>query len=120
MDKPSVSADDLDVDPHEGNASDFAAAPPSRKTTLAEKTQNRLEKAISAMLPVAIKSSAEFVTQLENRIKQADSFEELEAGLIDMLSPAMSPSALEGFMARAMTAAAGYGAAAVSSEAGNG
>ena len=119
MGEPSVSVDDRDADPDEGDTTNFAA-PASRKTTLAEKAQNQLEKAISAMLPVAIKSSAEFVTQLENGIKKADSYEELEGLLIDMLSPAMSPSALESFMARAMTAAAGYGAAAVSSEAGNG
>ena len=117
--EPSTSANDPDADPCEDNTSDFAA-PSSRKTTLAEKAQYQLEKALSAMLPAAIKSSAEFVMQFENGIKKADSYEELEALLIDMLAPAMSPGALESFLARAMTAAAGYGAAAVSAEAGNG
>ena len=92
------------------------AAPAAKKATLAEKAQDHLETAIAAMLPKALKASGEFVTQLENRIRKAGSFEELESALVDLLAPAMSPDALESFMARAMTAAAGHGAAAVSAE----
>lgn len=99
----------------EATGAEFAA-PAAKKATLAEKAQDRLETAIAAMLPKALKASGEFVTQLENRIRKAGSFEELESALVDLLAPAMTPDALESFMARAMTAAAGHGAAAVSAE----
>ena len=44
-------------------------------------------------------------------------YEELEEALAALLSPSMAPDALESFLARAMTAAAGHGASAVAAEA---
>ena len=44
-------------------------------------------------------------------------YEELEEALAALLSPSMAPDALESFLARAMTAAAGHGAASVQMEA---
>ena len=46
-----------------------------------------------------------------------DLYEELEEALAALLSPSMAPDALESFLARAMTAAAGHGASAVAAEA---
>ena len=68
------------------------------------------------MLPTALKSSRDFVTQVENEIRAAKSYEDLEEALAALLSPSMTRDALESFLARAMTAAAGYGAASVQAE----
>lgn len=69
------------------------------------------------MLPAALKSSRGFVTQVENEIRAAKSYEELEEALAALLSPSMAPDALESFLVRALTAAAGHGAASVQAEA---
>ena len=94
---------------------DFAA-PSGRKKTTAEKAQGNLDAAIVKMLPTALKSSRDFVTQVENEIRAAKSYEDLEEALAALLSPSMTRDALESFLARAMTAAAGYGAASVQAE----
>ena len=99
-----------------GAGADFAA-PAGRKKTTAEKAQGTLDAAIVKMLPAALKSSRDFVTQVENEIRAAKSYEELEEALAALLSPSMAPDALESFLARAMTAAAGHGAASVQAEA---
>ena len=93
------------------------AAPTARKKTTAEKAQGNLDAAIVKMLPAALKSSRDFVTQVENEIRAAKSYEELEEALAALLSPSMAPDALESFLARAMTMAAGHGAASVQTEA---
>ena len=98
----------------EGNAN--FAAPAGGKKTTAERAQDRLDAAIVKMLPAALKSSRAFVTQVENEIRAAKSYEELEEALAALLSPSMTMDALESFLARAMTAAAGYGAASVQAE----
>lgn len=60
------------------------------------------------MLPAALKSSRDFVMQqVENEIRAAKSYEELEEALAALLSPSMAPDALESFLAGAMTMAAG-------------
>ena len=100
--------------PPEG-AADFAA-PSGRRATAAEKAQATLDAAIVNMLPGALRASADFVTKLENEIRTANSYEDLEEGLAALLSPLMAPDALESFLARAMTAAAGLGATAVQAE----
>ena len=82
----------------------------------AEKAQSRLDAAIVKMLPRALRASADFVTKLENEIRAAKSYEDLEEALVALLSPSLSSDALESFLARAMTAAAGLGAAAVQAE----
>ena len=94
---------------------DFAA-PSGRKKTTVEKAQGNLDAAIVKMLPAALKSSRDFVTQVENEIRAAKSYEDLEEALAALLSPSMTRDALESFLARAMTAAAGYGAASVQAE----
>ena len=92
------------------------AAPAAKKATTAEKAQANLDAAIVKMLPGALKSSAEFVTRLENEIRAARSYEDLEESLGVLLAPSMTPEALETFLARAMTAAAGLGMTAVRAE----
>jgi phage gp29-like protein len=101
----------------------FAAAS-GRKTspasTLAEKAQEHLDAAVKRLLPDALKANDEFVTRLENAIKGADSFDAAELALVELLAPRTSPSALEDLLARAMTAAAGFGATAERVEIGKG
>ena len=96
-----------------GSSSDFAS--PSG-ASVAEKAQHNLDAAIVTMLPKAIRSSRAFVSQLEDEIRSASSYEELEETLAVLLTPSMTPDELESFLARAMTAAAGYGATAIQTE----
>ena len=67
------------------------------------------------------KSSREFVTKVENAIRQAKSLDELRDMLIELLSELLAPSMmatdLEDFPACAMTAAAGHGIASIDTEA---
>lgn len=97
-----------------GEAANFAA--PSGRAPLAEKAQANLDAAIVNMLPAALRAGAAFVSQVEDAIRTAQSYEDLEEGLAALLSPLMAPDALESFLARALTAAAGYGATAVDIE----
>ena len=105
----------LDGETGEPAGANFAA-PVAQKTTTAEKAQANLDAAIVKMLPGALKSSAEFVTRLENEIRAARSYEDLEESLGVLLAPSMTSEALETFLARAMTAAAGLGMTAVRAE----
>lgn len=100
--------------PGAGGGMSFAA--PAEPEVLAEKAQRNLDAAIKTMLPDALKASAAFVKEVENAIKHATSFEELEGALVELLAPSMQPDKLESFLARAMTAAAGHGAASVQAE----
>ena len=81
-----------------------------------ERAQKNLDTAIKKMLPDALTSSREFVAEVENAIRKAESFDDLQDALVELLSPSMTPDALESFLARAMTAAAGHGAASVQAE----
>lgn len=99
----------------QGPGANFAA--PAEAPTLAVKAQRNLDAAIKKMLPDALKTSAGFVTEVEKAINEANSFDELELALVELLAPSMQPDALERLLARAMTAAAGHGAAAVQAEA---
>lgn len=101
--------------PSAGQVSDYAA--PASRELPAEKAHRNLETAITRMLPDALKANQVFVTELENAIRQANSFDELEAALVGLLAPSMQPDGLETLLATAMTAAAGYGAASVQAEA---
>ena len=103
----------VDAPQPEGMAN-FAA--PSGRKPLAEKAQATLDTAIAKMLPGALKASAEFVTRVENAVRKAASYDDLQDALVELLAPSMTPDALESFLARAMTAAAGYGATAVAAE----
>lgn len=100
--------------PESVSPASFAA--PREKAILAVTAQHNLEKAITGLLPRALKSSEAFVTELENAIKKATSFDDLEHILVEFLAPSMQPDALEDLLAVAMTAAAGHGAAAVQAE----
>lgn len=104
----------VEAPPTRGGIADFAA--PSGRMSPAEMAQSRLDAAIVKMLPRALRASADFVTKLENEIRAAKSYEDLEEALVALLSPSLSSDALESFLARAMTAAAGLGAAAVQAE----
>jgi len=99
--------------PTTGTGVNFSA--PSNKS-LAEKAQANLDEAIKKMLPDALKASSGFVTEVENAIRNADSFDDLQDSLVELLAPSMTPGELETFLARAMTAAAGHGAASVNTE----
>lgn len=107
--------------PTPGPGANFAAPPEAKPTeakpeVLAEKAQRNLDAAIKKMLPDALKSSRAFVTEVENAVTSATSFDDLQDALVELLAPSMAPDALESFLARAMTAAAGHGAASVQAE----
>jgi phage gp29-like protein len=89
---------------------------PKKAGELVEKARKRLDAAITDLLPVALKASRVLVAEVENAVDKAESFDELEASLVDLLAPSMRPDALESFLASAMTAAAGHGASAVQKE----
>lgn len=97
-----------------GAGANFSAQ--QEEVTIAEKAQRNLDAAIKKMLPDALKASTEFVKKVENAIKDAASFEELEGSLVSLLAPSMQPDALESLLIRALTAAAGHGAASVQAE----
>ena len=99
--------------PMEGKG-DFSA--PSDRETLADKAQKELDAAIGKLLPSTLRASTDFVTEAENAVREAKSFDELEEALAELLAPSMKPDELERFLARAMTAAAGHGAGAVRGE----
>lgn len=94
-----------------GKESKAPAAP------LVEHAQKGLDTAIAALLPEALTANAAFIKQLENAIEGANSFDEVQLVLADLLAPRATPSELESLLARTMTAAAGFGAAAVQAEA---
>lgn len=95
-------------------AASFAA--PAGGRNLVEKAQASLDAAIVNMLPRALKASGAFVREVENAIRQAKNYEELQDALVELLAPSLTPGALEDFLACAMTAAAGHGAASVQAE----
>ncbi|MDR1946532.1 MAG: DUF935 domain-containing protein [Desulfovibrio sp.] len=126
-DAPAVAATDDAPDPDAVPGPDagekqpkFAVAPGKEShapVCLAEKAQANLDAAIKAMLPEAIKASGEFINQIEHAVKNAESLDALELALADLLAPKTTPSELEDLLARTMTAAAGFGAAAINAEA---
>ena len=83
---------------------------------LAEGAQERLDAAIKKIMPGALKAGAEFTAQLEDVARRAKNPDELELLLADLLAQRAAPSELESLLARTMTAAAGFGAAAVQAE----
>ncbi len=105
--------EDEAMPPMEGNA-DFSA--PADRETLADKAQKELDAAIGKLLPATLRASTDFVTEVENAVREAKSFDELEEALAELLAPSMKPDELERFLALAMTAAAGHGAGAVREE----
>lgn len=98
----------------EGTA-DFAASA-AREMRMAERAQKTLDAAIVKMLPKALRESKGFVGEVEDAIHQAKSYDDLQDRLVELLAPAMTPRTLENFLACAMTAAAGHGAAAIEAE----
>lgn len=78
----------------------------------AEDAQERLDKAIDALFPDALKASAEFCSQVENAVESAKSFDELQLALADLLAGKIEDDDLAKLMERSMVMAAGFGAAA--------
>ena len=97
-----------------GAGANFSAQ--QEEVTIAEKAQHSLDEAIKAMLPDVLKTSGDFIKKVENAIQSATSFDEAELALVELLAPRMKPDELERLLARAMTAAAGHGAASVQAE----
>ncbi|CAK7024650.1 MAG: hypothetical protein DELT_02530 [Desulfovibrio sp.] len=89
---------------------------PASPAALPLEAQKRLDAAISELLPEAVKASDAFVTQIENAVKSATSFDQLQLELAKLLAPRATPSELEKLLSATMTAAAGFGAAAVQAE----
>lgn len=82
-----------------------------------EKAQESIDKAFAKLLPEAVKANDEFVTKIENAIFKANSFDEMQIALADLLAPSMEAGPLEELLTRSMLAASGYGAASVQVEA---
>ena len=68
-------------------------------------------------MPEALKANRNFISRLENIVKDAATFEELELELATLLSGEVESSEFEELMAHCMSGVAGYGAAAVNAEA---
>ena len=92
----------------------FAAPVPRRPVH--QRVQETFDAALETMLPDAVKASAAFRKKIENAVNMATSPDDLQLRLADLLAPSATPDELETFMARAMTAAAGFGATAVHGE----
>ncbi len=99
----------------EGAATDFAA-PAAREMRMAETAQKTLDAAIVKMLPKTLRASNAFVGEVEDAVRKATSYDDLQDRLVELLAPSMTPRTLENFLACAMTAAAGHGAAAIEAE----
>lgn len=100
--------------PNQDAPASFAAAPEVPES--AEDAQQTLDTAIEKLLPDALHANRAFVTQVENAISAASSFDELQLALADLLSTRVGESELEACMARSMSMAAGFGATAVQEE----
>lgn len=101
--------EDEEDDDSKKKGPDFAA---SDSFASAEDAQERLDKAIDALLPDALKASAEFCSQVENAVASAKSFDELQLELADLLAGKIEDAKLAKLMERSMVMAAGFGAAA--------
>ena len=93
-----------------------ANTPASHAAALPVEAQKRLDAAIADLLPDALKASGDFIKQLENAVQNATSFDQLQLELAKLLAPRSTPSELEKVLAATMTAASGFGAAAVQAE----
>lgn len=95
----------------------FAAPSVSADTVpLAIRAQRNMEVAIAKLLPEALKANANFVSQIENAVAEAENFDDLQLALVELMAPRVKRDALESFLARSMVAAAGFGATAVYGE----
>lgn len=99
------------------STTDFAA--PDASTVSAEDAQARLDKAVDTLLPDALKANETFVTQLENAISEATSFDELQLALADLLTGKIEDSELANVMERSMVMSAGFGATVAQQEVDN-
>lgn len=111
---PHFAASPASAVPAAPPASAVPAAPPA---PIIEEAQRRLDAALEKLLPQALKANATFIAKLEDAVKSAKSFDEIELALVELLAPRMEPGELEDFLARTMTMAAGYGATSVRAEA---
>lgn len=108
-DDPAEGEEEDDGSKKKGKGPEFAA---SDGFASAEDAQERLDKAIDALLPDALKASAEFCSQVENAVESAKSFDELQLALADLLAGKVEDDDLAKLMERSMVMAAGFGAAA--------
>ena len=116
----SLGADNL------GAPAEFAAAPapgpapgPARAPE-ADPAQAGIEEAITRHLPKVLAANAQFVSHLENAVRQAESWEDMQLLLAELLGPSVEASALEDLLAELMLSGAAYGRAAVHTETGGG
>lgn len=78
--------------------------------TVREEARSVVDKAIELMLPDAMKANEPFRRQMTTAIRASTSFDDMQLRLAELLAPSATPDELETFMARTMTAAAGFGA----------
>lgn len=87
---------------------------------LASKAQAHLDEAITKHLPKALAANAQLVSQLENAVQKAESWEDLQLLLAELLGPSTEASALEDLLAELMLSGAAFGRTAVHAEQGGG
>jgi phage gp29-like protein len=129
-DDPEEKADASDDDPQDdkkrergqekkAKPASFAAGP-GRKTAsvpaLAEEAQERLDAAVELFLPEGLRANGVFLKKIKKAIAEATSFDGLQLALAELQAERAGPTELESLLARALTAAAGFGAAAVNAE----
>lgn len=121
--KPEHFADNYNLKPEEFSIQEatpsvpgFNFSAPRARRPVHQRAQETFDAALETMLPDAVKASAAFRKKIENAVNMATSPDDLQLRLADLLAPSATPDELETFMARAMTAAAGFGATAVHGE----
>lgn len=83
---------------------------------LAVDAQLNFDEIVKETLPELVKANQRFVTELENAVSEAASFEELEYVLATMLQGRTEPEQFEAVLQRLMMSAAVYGADTVEAE----
>lgn len=109
-DSPSFSA------PPAAPAASGEAAQKAGQVPLAVDAQLKFDRIIDETLPELVKANQRFVTELENALSKAESFEEIEYVLSTMLQDRTEPEQFEAVLQGLMMSAAVYGAETVEAE----
>jgi len=79
--------------------------------------QDVVDQALAEIMPQAVKANAELVKQIENAVQQAETWEDMQLLLAELLGQDAEQDELEELLARIMLNAAAYGTHAVEADA---
>jgi phage gp29-like protein len=79
--------------------------------------QDVVDQAVAEVMPQAVKANAELVKQIENAVQQAETWEDMQLLLAELLGQDAEPDELEELLARIMLNAAAFGTHAVEADA---